>query len=82
MYDTIKHICVVTPSETGKKIERPACPLIAVGECGVVDVECDTCGPVTKPHMEEGNRDSAGNNILAPPPCDFSKPFDSNYVTK
>lgn len=40
------------------------CFFIVVGECGVVDVECDIWGFVLKFYIEEGNWDLVGNNIL------------------
>lgn len=55
---------------------------MAQGLCGLGDIACDACGPVAKPPIDEGNPDSAGNNTLAPPTQDVTKPFDPAYVAK
>lgn len=82
IYDIIKYICVKIFSEVGKKMEMFVCFIIVVGECGVVDVECDICGFVLKFYIEEGNWDLVGNNMLVFFLCDLCKFLDLNKVVK
>lgn len=82
IYDIIWYMCVKLFEKVGKQIEMFVCFIMVVGECGVVDVECDIRGFVLKFYIEEGNWDLVGNNMLVFFLCDLCKFVDFNKVVK